>query len=174
MITHLTRIPIPAYLHIPITPWKWVQCCIGSANSNLYLYPCIPVTHYHRFTPTCVMPYIPLSLHHGSVGWHCCSSCFEVLVPTLQAFVCSGGSWCCVGCCCYCCHWNWANVCKQCVNNQQRCDLCTQGQMAHAQLRVYKSCPFYDLRLGLPQYFYCRQLHRLLVYKLTSNRVKLH
>src|ERR1700733_10312638 len=42
---------------IPVTPWKWVRCCTGSANSNPHPYPCIPMTHYHGFTRTHVMPY---------------------------------------------------------------------------------------------------------------------
>jgi hypothetical protein len=51
MITHLTGIPIPAYPHIPITPWKRVRCCMGSANSNPYPYLCIPVDTLSRVYP---------------------------------------------------------------------------------------------------------------------------
>ena len=40
MITHLTITSAPGYLCIPVTLWKQVWCCMGSANSNLYL--CTP------------------------------------------------------------------------------------------------------------------------------------
>src|SRR3984885_14150969 len=45
---------------IPVTPWKRVRCCTGLANSNPHPYPCIPVTHYHGFTRTRVMPYLQI------------------------------------------------------------------------------------------------------------------
>ena len=70
------------HLCIPMTPWKWVQCCPGLANSNPYPYPCIPV-----HTRTHVMPYsfvygftlarhtleffTPQAVAHGS-SWGCC------------------------------------------------------------------------------------------------------
>ena len=38
-------------------PWKRVWFCSGSGNSNPYLYLGIPMTHYHGFTRTHVMPY---------------------------------------------------------------------------------------------------------------------
>src|ERR1700733_5709187 len=41
MTTHLTRKMVTG---LPMTPWKRVWCCMGSANSNPYPYPCIPVT----------------------------------------------------------------------------------------------------------------------------------
>jgi hypothetical protein len=41
----------------PVYPRVRVQCCTGLVNSNPYLYPGKPVTHYHGFTHTRVMPY---------------------------------------------------------------------------------------------------------------------
>src|ERR1700733_4059831 len=45
MITHLTGISAP------VTPWKWVWCCRGLANSNPYPYPSIPVTTLSQCYP---------------------------------------------------------------------------------------------------------------------------
>src|ERR1700723_3235279 len=45
MITHLTKILVPAYLHIPVTPWKRVRCSPGTEIQNLDPYLSIPVSY---------------------------------------------------------------------------------------------------------------------------------
>src|ERR1700733_3616198 len=44
--SHMTGIPV--LTGIPVTPWKRVRCCVGTAIRNPYLYPSIPVTGYPR------------------------------------------------------------------------------------------------------------------------------
>jgi hypothetical protein len=44
----------------PVYPQVRVWCCTGLVNSNPYLYPGKPMTHYHGFTHTCVTPYFLL------------------------------------------------------------------------------------------------------------------
>src|ERR1700733_12455580 len=51
MTTHLTGCLVPEYPCIPVTPWKWIRCCTGSANSNLYPHLCIPVVTLSRVYP---------------------------------------------------------------------------------------------------------------------------
>jgi hypothetical protein len=56
MITHLTKMLVLVYLHIPVTPWKRVQYCPGTAIWNPYL--SIPISRYTRYY---LYPSIPVS-----------------------------------------------------------------------------------------------------------------
>src|ERR1700733_14052433 len=47
--SHMTGIPV--LTGIPVTPWKRVRCCAGTAIRNPYPYPSIPVTGYPRCYP---------------------------------------------------------------------------------------------------------------------------